>query len=287
MPSLNSNLNRIVFQFFFSFMMVITGCDEIFSEDNNHSQKASEWSTVQYPVNDSINTLSIDQPNGSIQIIGTQLIDSISVEYEKVVKASSKAEAAAHLDDIVVTISQIGSNFYIHVDHPNGSERNYELNLFVTIPDHWLTDLNLANGSIELENMAQDSQINLANGDLAIHNLVGNLDISLANGSLAVQEHTGNLNCQLVNGQISVHTSLIYAGECIISLTNGNMHVHIPPSTSATVELSVQNGAIIHSGLPLVISTQSDHFLQGQLGDGSGSIDLNAGNGNIFLRNLD
>ena len=68
-----------------------------------------------------------------------------------------------------------------------------------------------------------------------------------------------------------------------MSIGNGSINLNIPGETNAAVNAVVGNGSISNNGLNFQNQNSNNKKLIGTLGNGSGSIALNIGNGSIAM----
>lgn len=83
-----------------------------------------------------------------------------------------------------------------------------------------------------------------------------------------------------VNGSIEV--SLV-SSDITANLVNGTIEVHLSQDASAQLSAQTANGTITTSNLQLEDEKSSANSLEGKIGDGQNSIDLDLVNGNITV----
>jgi len=205
--------------------------------------------------------------SGGIQITGSADADSIDVRGERIVRSDDMEDAEEHLELLTVKIQQIGSEMVVTTEQPNRSEgRSYEVRYRVRLP----------------RRMALDAT--LVNGNLTIDSLSGKVGAALTNGTVQCLNLRGECTATVVNGPILCDVVLPVQGKCFLSTVNGNVSLSVPDTTSASLNAKVTNGTVSVSNLEVKDLISSRTAVSGVLGDGSGTIELSAVNGNVVLK---
>jgi len=215
---------------------------------------------------DGFTTLDLRGINGSIDITGDSVTDSIRIWGVRMVKADTQTEADAHLADVQVDITHTAPILKVETDQPTTSSgRTYEVTYHVTLPEGLLILVANVNGNIEVEDIANNVTAGLTNGNIVITNIRGNI-------------FAGN-----VNGDINCQSMLILNGTFQLTLVNGNINLDVPANTNAQVTMTIVNGAISVNNLTLTGSTITPTVVTGTMGTGTGTIIMGLTNGNITL----
>jgi len=189
------------------------------------------------------------------------------------VLATVRAETQESYDDVTINMVQHGQKVSVKTDY---KEKVYRQNRQAARVDYqiWLpADANL-------------SDIELINGDLSIENIAGEVDVEVVNGSIKATQLSGNSEISAVNGSVNVdykaHVDDIESIE--IETVNGRIELFIPQSINANVSADTMHGSIKTAfGLTAKKSTFSGHNLRGEIGSGGTKIDLDSINGSIKL----
>ena len=96
-----------------------------------------------------------------------------------------------------------------------------------------------------------------------------------------MEEINGNLDINLTNGEVSCNMMLPENGSCEITSINAKITLQIPQNTSADFAAGVLNGTVSVTNLDLQNLQSTNNFVNGLLGDGNGTIKLEAVNGVI------
>jgi hypothetical protein len=191
---------------------------------------------------------SIENTNGSIIISTADTAKNIYCGISKKVKSKiSKEDAREYLSRINIATSKDNSGVTIKVDHPKNDNRTYEIKFNILMPDNFNYNLNLGNGDITVNSSTKNLVINVGNG--------------------------------------TVESDVVLADTCraVISIGNGSLNLVIPGRTNATVNALVGNGTISSNGLNFQNQQSANQRFTGTLGNGTGSITLNVGNGTIIM----
>lgn len=190
--------------------------------------------------------LRLEGVNGSVTITGSAEADSVVITGEKRVGSDSTADAQAHLQELEVLVSDLGSEIFVETVQPRDSQgRNYIVDYTITVPREF---------------------------DVRAHNI---------NGAIDVRDVHGNVSVDLINGSIGARLSLPANGTIDMATVNGMVQLDIPEATSAQLTADVVNGIINLTNLDLHNSVSSRTSLRGTLGEGRGRVSLRTTNGNI------
>ncbi len=225
--------------------LLLFSCNENSNSPNLYEAKISESQTVNLLAQ---NDLTVENTNGTITVIASDSATNIYLDIvKKVASRESQNDAQSHLQDIDISITQNASNVGLEVDHPMNTDRTYQIDLNIMMPNDFNYSLSLGNGNIDLQTRTKTMNINLGNGNV-------NTDVTLKD---------------------SCHVR--------INLGNGNISFTIPGNTNSELFATVGNGTITNNGLNFQNQQSSNNQFVGTLGGGSGDISLILGNGNILM----
>lgn len=128
-------------------------------------------------------------------------------------------------------------------------------------------------------------RVGTVNGSLEVSGVAGELRASTTNGSIEVTDAAGAVEASSVNGGIRARYRVVDSeSRHRFWTTNGSINVSVGPGAGGRVEASTVNGSI-ENELPLESTSRATRRrLEGRLGKGSGSLQLNTVNGSIHLR---
>jgi DUF4097 and DUF4098 domain-containing protein YvlB len=174
-------------------------------------------------------TLSIRNPNGSIEIHGTNTT-------EVQLRATKKAKSAAQLKNIGMNVTaqpdaiSVTSTFLRQKNaaNPTAGTIAYSLAVPTSITLH---RVDLDDGKVLIEGMlGPETRVSVVDGQLAIHNCFGNAYVTVANGAL-----------ELFYDRFDGHQFSVDA-----QMTNGNAQIFIPRDGSFHVRAETIAGKIVN-----------------------------------------
>lgn len=205
-------------------------------------------------------------------INGTVTISSWQENTIKVV-ASIKAETQESYDDVTINMAQHGQKLSVQTKY---KEKAYRQNKQIARVDYqiWLpADTNL-------------SDIELVNGDLIIENIAGEVDAEVVNGSINATQLSGDSEISAVNGSVNVDykAQADDVNSIEIETVNGRIKLLVPESFNANISADTMHGGIKTAfGLSAKKSSFSGYNLRGEIGHGGTKINLDSINGSIKL----
>lgn len=232
-------------------ILFIISCEKNDTLDNNNNNGKYETNVTEH---DTIiyagqKVLNIENSNGLIGISTHNTDQNLHLVIEKKVKSDvSLIDAENHLNDIIITKTVDESMIKLEVDHPdNSNDIQYEIDIFMPVPD-----------SME-------------------HNL------ALGNGAITMDCKTNNAEVGLGNGEIEAELDLYDICMVKMALGNGAINLAIPSTINSSLKATVGNGIVSSSGLTLQNSQITSTNINGTIGSGIGSIELVVGNGEISI----
>jgi hypothetical protein len=210
--------------------------------------------------------LVLQDTNGEVDIVGSDTATAVYLEITKWVRSRSLQDAQQHIDSIVVTDETRPTEIFVGVEHPSSTERTYGVDFAIVVPEQF------------------DFEIVSGNGSVSLHSTVGNSLLSVGNGEIELEDVEATQITAIVgNGSMDADATLMDTCSVDFAVGNGQIVLTIPGTTNAEVEASVGNGEITYSGLTFQNLQVLTGYLRGTLGDGSGTIVLQVGNGSIEL----
>jgi hypothetical protein len=197
--------------------------------------------------------IRLDAVNGEIVITGNPGATSVTVAAELIVGSDmSRLDAENGLNQLGVLVSVLPGEILVQTLQPERLDgRQYLVNYNISVP-----------------------------GDLSV-------DVTQVNGHVTVENIENTLLVTVENGSVFGSVTLPPGGGITLWTGNGDIDLRIPKSTSAELSALVGFGAITCNNLDFLNVMQTDRSLTGTLGNGTGSIDLDTGNGNIVVTGFD
>ena len=206
----------------------------------------------------------LSNPYGAI-IVDAQKLDSTATWFlDKWLQASSDESASTQMQLIRIQTEGAGDTLYMSVTAPTGTT-SPEVLLSVTVP----FDIPCIVASV--------------NGQTTVAGLHAQF-VGKVVGSVNLSSHSASCDISGIGGPMVVQLELPDSGFCTVRGTHGDISLHIPASTSASLSASTSKGTIAHSGLQIAGQTTTPGKLTGTLGGGRGKIVLSTQAGNISIQ---
>ena len=110
------------------------------------------------------------------------------------------------------------------------------------------------------------------------------LELETSNGSITLSDMDGSVSAKTSNGTITFAGSLEPGSQNSLRTANGDVDVTLVNTPGVKLDAETGNGKI-SSELPITITVRSnDDQLTGDIGDGSSSLTIRTGNGDITIK---
>jgi len=167
-------------------------------------------------------------------------------------------------------------------------------------------EVKTTSGDVVISNVQGDLAWSSTSGDLDLVNLVGDLDLHTTSGEVSGQEINGDIKANSVSGDLAFLDSqggLSYlhtvsgkiraelkvidkdVSSMSLSTVSGGITLYLPENASFDLDISTVSGEI-NTGFKVLIDSVSKRKLQGEVGAGGITIELNTISGDISLRKL-
>ncbi len=197
----------------------------------------------------------------------------LTVEFEVFLPEGVAVEAKNESGDVSLTgivgaCRVAGTSGDIHVSNASGSLNLDTANGNVQVLDSTLSLLNIENknGDVALTGVTAATSIRSSSGDVKM--------VRCSAPSLAIDG---------VSGDIRVDLSEPLNGAANIRTVNGLISVDIPGTSNCRVNLSTLRGEV-NCTIPLEDFAKDNRRTTGRIGDATGTLDVSAVNGDIFVR---
>lgn len=248
---------------------------------NNTNYTAAENFNYYVGINNQ-KTFILDGINGAITITPTEDI-AATISGERKVQSENVEDATESLKYLKVIVEESGDEVNVHTQQPsNTGGRIFTVTYNLELPVTWAVDITNVNGALRIDSLQSTIHAVITNGDVTLNSINTNtVTASVVNGNITLNEVAASPNINLVNGYINGNVILPASGLCNMNITNGTINLQIPKNTNAQMEAKVVNGSVGVLNLSMQNVTSSSTFIQGTLGSGDGTIDLNVVNGSI------
>jgi len=142
---------------------------------------------------------------------------------------------------------------------------------------------------VQVPQQARLAGVSCVNGHIKIDGMAGDITSSTVNGQMEIKNAAHNLKLNTVNGSIRADMDVLGRGQSVkLDAVNGEISLAVPENADATFSVTTVNGNI-SSEFPSLRAKKEwpvGNNLNGTLGNGDGSVKINAVNGTIrFLKN--
>jgi len=186
--------------------------------------------------------------NGSVIVTGTPAASNITIGGERRVGSDSLADAQAQLPNLQVEVQETGSDILVRTVQPqNSGGRSYQVDYLISVPAMLALSIVHVNGKIELSGLSS------------------------------------NVKTSLVNGRTEAALQVPAGGVIDLKGENGDIDLHVPLATSATLSAQVGIGTILLQDHLLHNEVRSNTTLHGTLGAGGATVTLKTNIGSIRI----
>ena len=143
-------------------------------------------------------------------------------------------------------------------------------------------------GDLDLTNLVGDLDLHTTSGEVSGQEIKGDIKASSVSGDLAFRDSQGGLPyLHTVSGKIEAELTAIDEDASSMSLTtvSGGITLYLPEDASFGLDISTISGEI-NTGFKVLIDSVSKRKLQGEVGTGGITIELETVSGDISLRKL-
>ncbi|HEY3780214.1 MAG TPA: DUF4097 family beta strand repeat-containing protein [Fimbriimonadaceae bacterium] len=257
-------------------------------------------------------TLRIENPCGDVKVTGGFADGSVSARAR--VRGSDATDAHDKADQYTVIIEE--SDHEILIRQPDVS--GLEVDLVVQLLTAQHIDIRTTRGDVKVIDAGGSSRVSNASGDITLRGLNGVIEVTTQNGdlniedctspSVTVENKTGDIHVERVTGNVSIRTAsgnvkfgsssgksiaiesvngdvgveLVepVSGNVSIRTVNGDASLVVPFGSDCRVSLSTLRGNVTCEAA-LLDEAQMEQRITGRLGDGTGSVDVSAVNGDV------
>lgn len=218
---------------------------------------------------------------------------------EAYIKISGNDNAKNNLE---FTIEERNGNIYVTSKKAPGINtlNNISVQIEVSIPEKYNTEISTAGGNIELSNMTGNAEMKTAGGDIEIKDVTGKVELKTAGGNINVTGSSGTIEAKTAGGNIEISGSngpieaktaggditVHYTGEnkgIELKTSGGNVNLYLPDNFSADVNLKTSSGEIT-MGFPLDgTMNKSRTKIVGKINGGGNTVSCKTSGGNIVF----
>lgn len=137
------------------------------------------------------------------------------------------------------------------------------------------------NGDLRVSAAQGELVLGSIRGDILLRAVAGRAEVSGITGDISIRNPDGQIHVHDVNGDVELSGNL-KGGEYVVE-TNGDVRLQLGDGSDVRLELEAPLGRI-SSSLKLSNMQESEHSLQGTLGQGSATVRIIATGGDIKVR---
>lgn len=139
-------------------------------------------------------------------------------------------------------------------------------------------------GDITIENSTASSvQVDNKSGDITLRRLSGNANVRTTSGDIAIRDcDLKTLAVEGVSGDVDVDLRSPISGAVSVRTVSGDTRIGVPDGSDCRVALKTLRGHVA-CAIPLHDEARAEGQVTGKLGEGKGTLDVSAVNGEITL----
>ena len=141
---------------------------------------------------------------------------------------------------------------------------------------------NLGNGRAEATRYSGSLIMNTGNGAISISDADGSFDLNSGNGGISVTGGSGSFDLNAGNGAVILQAELITGSRNNLASGNGSITAEIEGTPNVFLDLETEEGNIT-TNVAVNVKEESERHLIGTIGEGSASLRIRTGKGNITI----
>ncbi|MET3194185.1 DUF4097 family beta strand repeat-containing protein [Gottfriedia sp. OAE603] len=240
-----------------------------------------------------INEIIIDAQDGQVNVLGTNS-QALKVNGSMRIPTDNKKDSNGQLEDYF-SIKKLGNKLYVKCEEEKYSFITFhdsEAKLNIELPKDISTKINVDNGSIDLQNKSNKTEVEIDDGEMKLEDVSGYLIASANNGSITVRNVELSDNSKITTDDGAVDIENI-KGKLDVKVANGSIRVNkanVTEESQVTTEdgnISIMN---IVGSIDMTSSQGTINLSQANLKDRSkittedGNIDIEDFIGELFAK---
>ncbi|HEX6059763.1 MAG TPA: DUF4097 family beta strand repeat-containing protein [Gemmatimonadaceae bacterium] len=143
------------------------------------------------------------------------------------------------------------------------------------------------NGAVHVGGGAREVEATSGNGRVEVEEARGSVSARSGNGDVSVATAAGPVSASSGNGDIIVRMATLAAsGDMEFRTGNGDVRLDVPESFQGRIDASMGHGRF-STDFPITLEGRfTPRRIRGSIGDGSRSVRLSSGNGDIEIRKI-
>ncbi|PYZ92087.1 hypothetical protein CR194_18015 [Salipaludibacillus keqinensis] len=257
-----------------------------------------------YELANDVQSIQFSLPSANLKIVGGK---GNKVKLTGTVKSNEKSESEVQKAFEKAREMEMTENtFHYEVENPSFSlfSRNHlSADFTIEIPENRPLDVQVTNGSVEVNDMLNDIQVSTTNGRADIETITGDVSVQNTNGIISVrniegttegittngrvlaENLSGDTRLKTTNGTVEVESKKV-GGNWELETTNGNITIRVPEDSDVTVTGETTNGTV--DGDLDWVREKEENFMrmynEGSAVHNDGTYDINAKGTNGMIR---
>ena len=282
--------------------LAVAGCETYSFKHEIPFQKAADL--------DGIEKVEVTTRNGRVTVSCVDGIAAADIKGVKFARGTSADDAKAHAEKIIILVERSENDpklLVITVRIPDEIKTRSPGAAFeVTLPPELDLAVTTKNGKVRVTGTRGDVAISTSNGTVDVTDVAGDLDLRSSNGTISIDKSgrskvkattsngkiiardvTGSTVLETSNGSVRLTVlALPESPEISVRTSNGDVHVELPRTVNATLEMKTSNGRINTNfgESDVKVLESGKKRLRAKLNDGGGTIKIRSGNGSLTYR---
>ncbi|GGI14765.1 DUF4097 family beta strand repeat-containing protein [Gottfriedia solisilvae] len=173
-----------------------------------------------------INEIIIDAPDGKVNVLGTNS-QALKVNGSMRIPTDNKKDQNGQLEDYF-SIKKLGNKLYVKCEEDKYSFITFhdsEAKLNIELPKDISTKINVDNGSIDLQNKSNKTEVEIDDGEMKLEDVSGYLIANANNGSISIRnvELSDNSKITADDGAVDIEN---IKGKLDVKVANGSITVN-------------------------------------------------------------
>jgi DUF4097 and DUF4098 domain-containing protein YvlB len=272
-------------------LVVLAGCE---FDDMGDFGRYHEDFHYNYPLK-SGGRVTVEGFNGSIEISPW---DQENVD----ISGTRYARSQDAISEIKIEVDHSADSVSIRATKPTMRNGNYGARFVIKVPRRAVLDrIVTSNGAIRAADATGPARFRTSNGSIHVNAFQGDLHAETSNGTVELNDVDGPVTAHTSNGAVrgkgfrgpvDVSTSnggidLTLASEPVPAIrahtSNSSITVRLPGAVNAHLSASTSNGSISSDFEMLTRGAVSKHHIEGTLGSGGPTIELQTSNGSVRI----
>lgn len=236
--------------------------------------------------NGAVSVIGWDQP--TVQIVGKKSMKISTAEgLFSGPSFETAAQADAHFAALAMNVQAASDKIVVETEYPkNNKNVTLSMEYQIKVPRGSSIEVTTENGAVRVEQVEKEVGIETGNGEVQALGILGDVQVETVNGAITVADCRKSIQAATDNGKITIGLPDQGDGDISAETANGAIELNLPAAAAFDLNAETSNGSI-STGFTLAAgATQTEHKLEGKVGDGGRDVTLQTKNGNITVNPL-